>query len=110
MLTGGRRNWLPGDCIEPNPLDRSVAGGDAWGTTSLWWVVRSPPGETVMTVQNRPLVACGACGKKYVWKAELAGRKVKCACGNVIPVPAAESDDPHDEYELADAPAEPQPA
>jgi hypothetical protein len=63
-----------------------------------------------MTVDNRPIVACGACGKRYTWKAALAGRKVKCACGNVILVPAAESDDPHDEYELAAAPAEPQPA
>jgi hypothetical protein len=63
-----------------------------------------------MTVDNRPIVACGACGKQYTWKAALAGRKVKCACGIVILVPAAESDDPHDEYELAAAPAEPQPA
>lgn len=61
-----------------------------------------------MTLDNRPVVACGACGKRYAWKAALAGRKVKCGCGNVILIPAAESDDPHDEYEFAASPAEPQ--
>ena len=60
-----------------------------------------------MEVGNSPVVACGSCGKKYVWKPQLAGRKVKCACGDVILVPRMESDDPHDEYELADAPQEP---
>lgn len=60
-----------------------------------------------MAVQNRSAIVCGTCGKKYNWKPELAGRKVKCGCGGIILVPQVESDDPHDEYELAEAPEEP---
>jgi hypothetical protein len=33
--------------------------------------------------------SCSGCGKKYVWKPELAGKTVKCKCGQGIPVPAA---------------------
>src|SRR5690348_16638707 len=32
--------------------------------------------------------SCGACGKQYRWKPELAGKKVKCKCGTPISVPA----------------------
>ena len=32
---------------------------------------------------------CEACGKHYVWKPELAGKHVKCKCGNVMSVPGA---------------------
>lgn len=32
---------------------------------------------------------CGACGKTYGWKAELAGKRVKCKCGQVMTVPQA---------------------
>jgi hypothetical protein len=44
--------------------------------------------------------SCDGCGKTYRWKPELAGRKVKCKCGQAMHVPAppapaaAESDDP----------------
>jgi hypothetical protein len=34
--------------------------------------------------------ACSQCGKSYKWKPELAGKKVKCKCGNVMQVPAAD--------------------
>lgn len=33
--------------------------------------------------------ACASCGKKFVWKPELAGKNVRCKCGQAIPVPAA---------------------
>lgn len=33
--------------------------------------------------------SCGSCGKKFVWKPELAGKKVRCKCGQAIPVPAS---------------------
>src|SRR4051812_39539607 len=34
--------------------------------------------------------SCDACGKSYSWKAELAGRRVKCKCGGVMTVPASD--------------------
>jgi hypothetical protein len=42
---------------------------------------------------------CDACGKAYRWKPELAGRRVKCACGHVMTAPAAP---PAEEEELYD--------
>jgi hypothetical protein len=30
---------------------------------------------------------CDACGRKFRWKAELAGRKARCKCGGVIDIP-----------------------
>src|SRR5436309_2140160 len=32
--------------------------------------------------------SCDGCGKSYTWKAELAGRRVKCKCGRALTVPA----------------------
>jgi hypothetical protein len=32
--------------------------------------------------------SCAACGKQYRWKPEIAGKKVKCKCGNPLSVPA----------------------
>jgi len=34
--------------------------------------------------------SCGKCGKSYKWKPELAGKKVKCKCGNIMSAPAEE--------------------
>jgi hypothetical protein len=34
--------------------------------------------------------SCGKCGKSYKWKPELAGKKVKCKCGNVMAAPKEE--------------------
>lgn len=31
--------------------------------------------------------SCGQCGKSYPWKASIAGKKAKCACGQVLTVP-----------------------
>lgn len=37
---------------------------------------------------TEPRFVCSSCGKDYRWKPELAGKKAKCKCGNVITVPA----------------------
>ena len=37
---------------------------------------------------TEPKFNCSTCGKEYRWKPELAGKKAKCKCGNVIAVPA----------------------
>jgi hypothetical protein len=34
-------------------------------------------------------ISCSMCNRQYNWKPELAGRRVKCKCGNVIAVPEA---------------------
>jgi hypothetical protein len=34
--------------------------------------------------------SCNKCGKSYKWKPELAGKKVKCKCGNIMAAPAQE--------------------
>lgn len=39
--------------------------------------------------QQQQSFACAACGKQYRWKAELAGKRVKCKCGQPVAVPAA---------------------
>jgi hypothetical protein len=38
--------------------------------------------------------SCDACGKSYTWKPELAGKRVKCKCGQPMSIPSA---DPADE-------------
>src|SRR6476660_6093452 len=37
---------------------------------------------------SEPKFNCSKCGKEYRWKPELAGKKAKCKCGAVVPVPA----------------------
>lgn len=34
-------------------------------------------------------VGCPACRKRFVWKAELAGKAVRCTCGKVFAIPSA---------------------
>src|SRR5262249_42975164 len=34
--------------------------------------------------------ACPGCGTRYTWKPEIAGKKVKCRCGQVMNAPATE--------------------
>jgi hypothetical protein len=34
-------------------------------------------------------IVCDGCGKTYKWKPQLAGKRVKCACGAVVTVPTA---------------------
>ena len=43
-----------------------------------------------MSVANAGRFSCDACGKSYSWKAQLAGRWVKCKCGGVMTVPASD--------------------
>jgi hypothetical protein len=55
---------------------------------------------------------CTSCGKTYTWKPELAGKKAKCKCGNVMMVPAAPPAPPEEEdglYDLAPADEPPKP-
>ena len=57
-----------------------------------------------MAEADQGRVGCPGCGKTYRWKAELAGRKVRCKCGQVMRMPAdapgAALDD-SDGYDLA---------
>jgi hypothetical protein len=52
---------------------------------------------------------CPACGKRYAWKAHLAGKKAKCSCGAAVLVPRAASPEPaaDDLYDVVDAPPNP---
>ena len=46
--------------------------------------------------------SCDACGKTYTWKPELAGKRVKCKCGQPMSIPAADpADDAGDFGDLA---------
>ncbi len=49
--------------------------------------------------------SCHGCGKSYSWKQELAGRRVKCKCGQVMTVPQTPpgQEDPDELYDLAPA-------
>lgn len=47
---------------------------------------------------------CGGCAKNYKWKPELAGKKVRCKCGQIIDVPTGVATDPPSDqgmYDLA---------
>src|SRR5580698_7545917 len=52
--------------------------------------------------------SCGACGRSYTWKKELAGRRGKCKCGQMMDIPASVAPPPPPEpqeddlYSLAD--------
>lgn len=48
---------------------------------------------------------CGACGRRFRWKNELAGRSVRCPCGAAFQCPQQSS--PDESYELAPEPAPP---
>jgi hypothetical protein len=34
-----------------------------------------------------PDITCAACGRSYVWKAQLAGKRLRCKCGAALAVP-----------------------
>jgi hypothetical protein len=46
-------------------------------------------------------VSCDACGKRYRYKPELAGKKVKCPCGGRVRFPALESEDAEPRVDVA---------
>jgi hypothetical protein len=57
--------------------------------------------------------ACEACGKRYAWKPQLAGKRAKCSCGAAMVVPQAESteaDAPDDLYGFVEESLPPPPA
>lgn len=43
---------------------------------------------TTRTSTNSGAFTCEACGKSYPWKQKLAGKKVRCKCGQVMVAPA----------------------
>jgi hypothetical protein len=36
-------------------------------------------------------IVCGACSRKFAWKPELSGKRVKCKCGEAISVPRSDA-------------------
>jgi len=47
-------------------------------------------------------IKCASCGRQYPWKDELAGRKIKCKCGQVFQAPASAPVEEEDAlYDLA---------
>jgi hypothetical protein len=44
---------------------------------------------------NQPMFGCTACGRQYAWKDTLAGRKVRCKCGQVMIAPVLAPLAPH---------------
>ena len=61
--------------------------------------------ERHMTTDQRPVVACAACGKRYAWDPAAAGRRFTCTCGTVIlvPVQASPPEEMDTTYDLAPA-------
>lgn len=55
---------------------------------------------------SSPRIVCGACGKSYAWTTALAGRKVKCRCGQVMTAPTAPVAE-RDESDLYDVAPDP---
>src|SRR5688500_3759430 len=45
---------------------------------------------------------CASCGRRYRWKQQLAGRKVKCACGGEMIYPPAAPVDGDDLYDVVE--------
>ena len=72
------------------------------------------PGVHMSQAQSNS-ISCPFCNRQYNWKPELAGRRVKCKCGNVIAVPEAAPMDEHavedvydvGEVDLSDLPPPP---
>jgi len=54
--------------------------------------------------------ACEICGRKYKWKPGLAGRRVKCACGEEMICPDVAPGDRDDLYDIAPPKADVAPA
>ena len=58
-----------------------------------------------MAGKSAATFGCTACGKQYGWKQELAGRKVRCKCGEVMVAPSEPPSAPEaDTYGFADDP------
>ena len=53
-----------------------------------------------MTNEGEQSITCTACDRQYRWKQELAGRKMKCKCGEVVVMPN-QPDDIDDLYTMA---------
>lgn len=42
-----------------------------------------------MSQTTAPMITCQQCGRAFAWKPAIAGKKGKCACGQVLSIPAA---------------------
>ena len=66
-----------------------------------------------MASSREDRITCPSCGRRYVWKPQFAGRKVRCKCGESMrmPKPTATDDGTYDlDLEKTDAPREPLPS
>ena len=45
-------------------------------------------------MSHEDAIVCPACGKRYAYKPEMAGRRLKCKCGGVISVPLPPTPEP----------------
>lgn len=52
-----------------------------------------------MSATGTELFACEGCGRSYRWTPQMAGRRVKCKCGQVMLAPSALSSAPVEEVE-----------
>jgi hypothetical protein len=54
--------------------------------------------------------SCNQCGRKFIWKPELAGRKVRCKCGNTFVAELVmEAEEAPEEFDLKEDVAAPPP-
>ena len=57
-----------------------------------------------MAEGTQATITCDACGRHYAWKPQIAGKKVKCKCGQVLTVPVGPPENP--DMAPSDAPPE----
>jgi hypothetical protein len=87
-----------------------LAAIPARGRAKSGLVISILPAHPVQTrsVEDRAMsegaakFSCTGCNRSYTWKTELAGRRVKCKCGQVMTVPHAPPSPQQQEDELYD--------
>src|SRR3954470_16468461 len=82
--------------------EESGASGLPSDTGVRAWNVLGAPANAMS--EPTDTFACSVCGKRYRWKLELAGKRVRCSCGASVTVPTEEP-----WYDLAPKPQEPPP-
>src|SRR4051794_30652218 len=98
-----KRKLLARPPVKDYPLPHMVIGRIAARKCPGFW-------EEITMSANDGKFPCSACQRRYTWKPELAGKRVKCKCGEVMRVPqrspaeeAADADAlPPDMADLAD--------
>lgn len=51
-------------------------------------------------MEQQDRITCPQCGRSGPYRAEMAGRKLKCKCGNVMQIPAANTEDTEEPIKL----------